>query len=88
MGVLLEQRAGRAIFCADAIHSPIQILQPDISTAVDTDPAAAIISRRALLEEACESGRTVIPAHFRGQRRVHVRRTANAFEPIFPSDPA
>jgi glyoxylase-like metal-dependent hydrolase (beta-lactamase superfamily II) len=87
MGVMLEQRAGGAIFCADAIHSPIQILQPDVST-VDTDPAAAIISRRTVLEEACESRRTVIPAHFRGQRRAQVRRVGNAFEPIFPPDPA
>lgn len=41
-----------------------------------------------MLEEACESGRLVIPAHFRGQRRAHVRRVGNAFEPVFPARPA
>jgi hypothetical protein len=49
LGVVLEQRGGRAIFCADAMHTPVQIYQPDLSAAVDTDPATSIVSRRALL---------------------------------------
>lgn len=83
MGLLLDHAAGRAIFCGDAIHSPVQIYQPDISTVSDTDPAKAIVTRRAILEDAVESGRLVAPAHFRGQRCARIRRAGNAFEPKF-----
>ena len=75
--------AGRALFCGDAIHSPVQVCQPDDSTAVDVDPSAAIVTRRALLDEATETGRLVIPAHFRGRRCAHIRRAGNGFEPVF-----
>jgi glyoxylase-like metal-dependent hydrolase (beta-lactamase superfamily II) len=83
MGVLVDQPAGRAIFCGDAIHSPVQIYQPDVSTTVDVDPSTAIVTRRAILEEAIETGRLVVPAHFRGQRCAHIRRAGSGFEPVF-----
>jgi len=28
-------------------------------------------------------GRLVVPAHFRGRRRAHVRRVGSGFEPLF-----
>jgi len=83
MGVLLDQPSGRAIFCADAMHSPVQIYQPDVSTVSDSDGARARATRRALLEEAVETGRLVIPGHFRGRRCAQVRRAGDAFEPVF-----
>ena len=88
MGALLDQVASRAIFCGDAMHSPVQIYQPDVSTAVDIDPAGAIATRRTVLEEAVETGRLVVPAHFRGRRCAHIRRTGNGFEPVFRGESA
>jgi glyoxylase-like metal-dependent hydrolase (beta-lactamase superfamily II) len=88
MGARLDHRTGRAVFCGDAMHSPVQIYQPDVSAAVDVDPAAATLTRRALLEEAAESDRLVAPAHFRGRRCVRIRRTGSAFEPRFRREPA
>ena len=38
----------------------------------------------ALLEDAAEEGRLVVPAHFRGTRCMHIRRTAAGFTPCFP----
>ena len=88
MGALLDHPAGGAIFCGDAIHSPVQIYQPDVSTAVDADRSTAIVTRRALLEEASETGRLVVPAHFRGRRCARIRRAGSDFEPVFRGEPA
>ena len=85
MGVRVDG-AVRALFCADAIHSPLQVLDPGLSTAVCVDREQARQVRRALLEEAAEEGRLVVPAHFRGTRCMHIRRTAIGFTPCF-TDP-
>ena len=79
MGLRINRDGCRAIFCDDAIHSPVQFFQPDISTATCVDRQAAAATRRAVLEEANESGRVVAPAHFRGR----VRQQGAGFEPAF-----
>ena len=73
-----------ALFCADAIHSPLQVLDHGLSTAVCVDREQARQVRRALLEEAAEEGKLVVPAHFRGTRCMYIRRTATGFTPCFP----
>jgi len=83
MGVRADG-AVRALFCADAIHSPLQVLDPGLSTAVCVDREQARQVRRALLEEAAEEGRLLVPAHFRGTRWMHIQRTATGFTPCFP----
>ena len=83
MGLRIDRDDCRAIFCGDAIHSPVQLLQPDISTASCVDGQAAAATRRALLKEATESGRVVAPAHFRGRRFCRVRRQGAGFDPAF-----
>ena len=83
MGVRVDG-AVRALFCADAIHSPLQVLDPGLSTAACVDREQARRVRLALLEEAAEEGRAVVPAHCRGTRYMHIRRTATGFTPSFP----
>ena len=83
MGLRLDGRA-QALFCGDALHSPLQVLDPGLSTAVCVDREQARRVRRALLEEAAEEGRAVVPAHCRGTRYMHIRRTATGFTPSFP----
>jgi glyoxylase-like metal-dependent hydrolase (beta-lactamase superfamily II) len=83
MGLRLDGRA-RALFCGDALHSPLQVLDPELSTAVCVDREQARRVRRALLEEAADEGRAVVPAHCRGSRYVHIHRTATGFSPSFP----
>jgi len=83
MGVRADG-AVRALFCGDAIHSPLQVLEPGLSTAEDVDREQARQVRRALLEEAAEEGKLVVPAHFRGTRCMHIRQTAAGFTPCFP----
>jgi glyoxylase-like metal-dependent hydrolase (beta-lactamase superfamily II) len=83
MGLRINSGGGRAIFCGDAIHSPVQFFQPHISTASCVDRKAAAATRRAILEEASESGWVIAPAHFRGPRFCRVRRQRAGFEPAF-----
>ena len=65
MGVRLDG-AVRALFCGDAIHSPLQVLDPGLSTTGCVDREQARRVRRALLENAAQEHRLVVPAHFRG----------------------
>ncbi len=54
----------RGVFIGDAIHHPIQLLFPDLSTRADTDQDAARVSRRALIEKHAGTGNVVMPHHF------------------------
>jgi glyoxylase-like metal-dependent hydrolase (beta-lactamase superfamily II) len=83
MGLRIDRADGRAIFCGDAVHSPVQICQPSVSTSSCIDPNRAAET----LEEAAATGRVVVPAHFRGWRRAYVREFGPGFAPIFKDDP-
>ncbi len=87
MGLQIDRPDGRAIFCGDALHSPVQIFDPGISTLSCADPRVAAATRRALLEEAVETSRLVVPAHFRGHRCAHIRCGSAGFEPVFSCQP-
>jgi len=54
----------RGVFIGDAIHHPIQIMFPDLSTRADHDMNAARASRRALIEKHVGTGTLVLPHHF------------------------
>jgi hypothetical protein len=82
MGLRVDYPNGRAIFCADVLHSPVQILDPSISTISFAEPTVANATRRTVLEEASETNRLVVPAHFRGPRCTYVRYTSKKFEPV------
>jgi len=80
IGLLLDRPDARALFCGDAVHSPVQILQPTVSTSVCQDPGLAARTRTAVLQEAAATGRVLVPAHF---RRVTVVRRGDGFQPVF-----
>jgi glyoxylase-like metal-dependent hydrolase (beta-lactamase superfamily II) len=83
MGLVVDYGRHRAIFCGDAMHSPLQILQPGLSTSSCVDPNTASDTRKTILAEAADSGRLVVPAHFRGSRRAHVHSSGGGYEPVF-----
>jgi len=83
MGLVVDYAHHCAIFCGDAMHSPLQILQPGLSTSACTDPEQAKRTRAAILAEAADSGRLVVPAHFRGGRCVHIRPHRSGYKPVF-----
>jgi glyoxylase-like metal-dependent hydrolase (beta-lactamase superfamily II) len=71
------------IFCGDAIHSPVQMIQPDWSSAFCSDPIQARQTRLNLLESLCDTSRLLIPMHFGGSGRCQVLRHCDAFLPDF-----
>jgi glyoxylase-like metal-dependent hydrolase (beta-lactamase superfamily II) len=85
MGLTVDYAADRAIFCGDAVHSPLQIFHPGLSTSVCVDPLSASETRKMIFAEAAETGRLLVPAHFRGRRRVHIRSSRSGYEPVFGS---
>ncbi len=64
--VVVNVSAGeqRGVFIGDAIHHPIQLLFPDLSTRADSDQDASRLSRRALIEKHAGTGSLVMPHHF------------------------
>jgi glyoxylase-like metal-dependent hydrolase (beta-lactamase superfamily II) len=76
-------RAGKqddlALFIGDAIHNPIQIAEPQLSTAFCTDGKLAAQSRIRILEDCAEHGHLLVPTHFAPPHIGHVKRDAHGF---------
>ncbi|MBR0873447.1 MBL fold metallo-hydrolase [Bradyrhizobium tropiciagri] len=86
MGLVVEQARHRAIFCGDAIHNPLQIFQHGLSTSSCVDPKLAAETRTKILAEAADSGRLVVPAHFRGPRCAHIHAHSGGYAPVFDTN--
>lgn len=54
----------RGVFIGDAIHHPMQLLYPELSTRADSDMDVARASRRALIDKHAGTGHLVMPHHF------------------------
>jgi glyoxylase-like metal-dependent hydrolase (beta-lactamase superfamily II) len=72
-----------AVFCGDAIHTPVQVLDPELSTNGCVDVLEAARVRRVLLENAVDDDLLIVPAHFRGGGCMRVGRTGRGFVPHF-----
>ena len=70
--------AGGAI-TGDMIHSPLQVMAPDLSPSVDHDPVLSARTRQAYLEEAADSGRLLLGTHFPLPSAGHVVRREGGF---------
>jgi glyoxylase-like metal-dependent hydrolase (beta-lactamase superfamily II) len=79
VGIMLEGTKQRALIAADAVHHPVQLLAPDLSSRFCSDPAEAVATRAALLEEAAEDGLALVPHHARGRAIWHVARDGAAY---------
>ena len=62
--VNVESNGRRGVFVADAIHHPMQLLFPDLSTRADSDMDRSRISRRTLINKHAGTGNLVMPHHF------------------------
>ncbi len=68
-----------ALFVGDGIHNPIQIAEPQLSTAVCTDGKQAAQTRIRILEECVEHGHLLVPTHFDPPHIGHVKRNGVTF---------
>ena len=80
-------RAGSAgnlgVFVGDAIHNPIQIAEPQISTAYCTDRALAARTRLRILEDCAEHGHLLVPTHFAPPYVGRVERSGDRFRFVY-----
>ena len=83
MGLHVHSRSERAVFCGDAIHSPVQVLHPELSAGLDSDRQQSRATRLGILEHAATHGSWLVPAHFRGTHRARIRATGEGFFPDF-----
>ena len=79
VAVGMGSRESRAVMCGDLMHFPIQCAHPEWITTFDTDPVQARDTRKAFLQENCESERLVLTAHFPCSSKGFVERYANAY---------
>jgi len=69
----------RAVFAGDTVHVPVQFLEPDCSSSLDEDPAAARATRLAVLGWAADNGALVMPGHLGGTGGVELTRDGTKF---------
>jgi glyoxylase-like metal-dependent hydrolase (beta-lactamase superfamily II) len=69
----------RGVFIGDAIHHPMQLLFPDVSTRADLDMNASRVTRRALIEKHAGTGSLVLPHHFATPTSGRIERAGEAF---------
>jgi glyoxylase-like metal-dependent hydrolase (beta-lactamase superfamily II) len=64
MQIHLNGGGDHAVMSGDVIHHPIQCAAPWLSNAADVDPAAAVATRVALLEELADTPSYLLTGHF------------------------
>lgn len=79
LGLDVTRGKDRAYFIGDAMHSPIQVVLPHISTGFDTSKDDARRTRVAFLEAAADDGRLLVPCHFRGALGTRIKRQGASF---------
>ena len=83
IGLSLEAgRAGSALFCGDALHSPVHVFRPGWSTAFCHDAQEAAQTRHTLLAKAAEEDLLLLPAHTRNACGFRVRHRGDGFVPV------
>jgi glyoxylase-like metal-dependent hydrolase (beta-lactamase superfamily II) len=70
-----------ALFCGDAIHSPLQVLFPQLSSRFCFDAEQAVKTRQRLLERAAGENLQLVPGHLRG-RAMRVTERGGQFSPV------
>jgi len=68
-----------AVVTGDLIHSPLQARYPELQMRVDFDPAQAVVSRRAFLEQYCDTATLCCMAHFPSPSVSRVKRWGDGF---------
>ena len=79
----LRSGGEEGIFCADVMHSPIQVVRPDWNDRYVLWADKALESRAAVLARAAERGALIMPMHFGAPYCGYIRRQGDgySFEP-------
>ena len=81
--MLLDARDGsdRALFTADIVHHPLEMLRPHWNSVYCEEPEQARATRRAVLSDAADTGARIVPAHFGGAHSAFVVPDGEGFRP-------
>src|SRR5215472_14797625 len=79
VSVLIESEGERAMITGDIMHHPVQIAHPDWAPGFDSDRAAAIVTRRRVLDSVADQPILVIGTHFAAPTAGKIRRDGAAY---------
>jgi glyoxylase-like metal-dependent hydrolase (beta-lactamase superfamily II) len=78
--IIRATSAGKTgLFTGDCLHSPLQIIYPNVNSVVCELPEEARATRWRILEEAAEHGHIMLPAHFPPPFVCKVGRDSSGF---------
>lgn len=83
IAVELTGGGGSALVTGDCVHHPVQLAHPAIGSCVDTDPAQATATRRALLASLAGTDTLVLGTHFPPPTAGRVVRAGDAYRLAF-----
>ncbi len=83
LGLCLCHGSQKAFFCADAVHSAVQVFHPDWVSRFCSDPATAITTRQDLFDRVAGTGDLLIPAHLRHFSAMRIEATNAGYVPGF-----
>jgi len=66
VSVRIESGGARAVITGDMAHNPLQVADPDLSSAFDTDSDAARATRRSVFPDWADGETLVLGTHFGG----------------------
>lgn len=66
VSVVVESAGERAVITGDLVHHPVQLAEPHLASAADSDAAAARATRERFRAERAADGALVIGTHFAG----------------------
>jgi len=79
VSVIIRSKGETAIISGDAIHHPCQMAHPEWTLPFDSDPAAAVVTRTALLEEVADRPILFIGTHFAAPTAGRVKRDGETY---------
>ncbi len=82
--VRLKLAEGEVLFLADALHSPVQLTKPDLTSNFCVDPALSCATRQRLLDACAQSNTIVATYHFPPPVFGRIKKTGSGFvfEPV------
>lgn len=79
VSIRLASRGREAVLSGDLMHTVLQCVYPDWSSAACFDKAQSRATRRAFLERHCDTDALVVPAHFPAPTAGRVVRAGDAW---------
>ena len=68
-----------AVFAGDLVHSPLQMLYPELSPKLDIDPKLGAVTRRSFFERYCDTDTLCCTAHLPSPSSGKIKRKGNGF---------